>query len=418
MLPGVKTLNLLQKRVFQLLILLLPTQLAFHFWPDWAFIFGIRVDYLSLAIYLTDIVLVILLTLFFLQKRKLKVKQLALIIVFAFMLINLNAATSPEPSLYKWVKIFVFFGFSYFITKTEEFNFNEWVAKPLRISLLAISIFGIFQFIFQSSLGGIFYYLGERSFTSGTPGIALSNIFGREYLRSYSIFSHPNSLAGFILVSLILLYFQSKRFTKPDVAIIGTSFAAFILTFSKSAILVAILVLVIKLFVKKDFLSRKIGYYFLVLVFSFSALIPLFAEQILGVGNTSRTIEKRLVLAKAAGEMISQKPIFGAGLNNFVVLLPTTSIQAEHAWDLQPVHNILLLFIAEAGIVGLIFLFFLSKKLFQTKDRYITYALIAIFLTGMVDHYWLTLQQNLLLVFLVAGLSFRSTKGIDKAVIN
>ncbi|MEK7497805.1 MAG: hypothetical protein AAB656_02715, partial [Patescibacteria group bacterium] len=46
--------------LFGLLVILLPTQIALHIWPDWALVQGIRVDYLAPAIYLTDIIIVAL----------------------------------------------------------------------------------------------------------------------------------------------------------------------------------------------------------------------------------------------------------------------------------------------------------------------------------------------------------------------
>ncbi|MDP2860696.1 MAG: hypothetical protein Q8N98_03190, partial [bacterium] len=42
---------------FYLFLFFLPTQLGRHFWPEWAIINGIRVDYLSPTIFLTDILL-------------------------------------------------------------------------------------------------------------------------------------------------------------------------------------------------------------------------------------------------------------------------------------------------------------------------------------------------------------------------
>ena len=33
----------------------IPTQLGLHFWPEWSKVAGIRVDYLSPVLYLTDI---------------------------------------------------------------------------------------------------------------------------------------------------------------------------------------------------------------------------------------------------------------------------------------------------------------------------------------------------------------------------
>ena len=49
--------NNLHRWLFYLLLLLIPTQLGYHFWPDFAFVNGIRVDYLAPTIYLTDLLI-------------------------------------------------------------------------------------------------------------------------------------------------------------------------------------------------------------------------------------------------------------------------------------------------------------------------------------------------------------------------
>lgn len=414
MFPGVKTLKTLQKRLFQVLVFLLPTQLALHFWPDWAFIFGIRVDYLSPAIYLTDLLVLLLIGLWFLERRTIFVKRrwlVPLILLVTFVVINLFVSLRPEPAFYKWVKYFVFILFALFISKVKSFNFDNWIGKPLKLSLIFISTLGILQFIFQQTLGGPLYYLGERSFTSLTPGVALSTFLGRQYLRSYSVFSHPNSFAGFLLVALILLYFKRRKLGKVDYLVLTISLTGLLLTFSKTVVAMVVTLFIVRAVTKKELrFSEGFKHTLLIVAVVISVLAPVVAESDLRFISSSETVEKRVVLAKAAGEMVSQRPLFGVGLNNFVIALPTTSLKTEHSWDLQPVHNLFLLVLAEAGIVGLILFFFAGRKLISIQDEKVFVSFVAIMLTGLADHYWLTLQQNLLLLFLLVGLSFRTKK--------
>ena len=60
----------LYQLLFSLLILLLPTQLGRHFWPSYSFVFGLKVDYLSPTLYLTDIFLVLTLIAWGVQRGK------------------------------------------------------------------------------------------------------------------------------------------------------------------------------------------------------------------------------------------------------------------------------------------------------------------------------------------------------------
>ncbi len=81
---------------------------------------------------------------------------------------------------------------------------------------------------------------------------------------------------------------------------------------------------------------------------------------------------------------------------------------------LQPVHNIFLLVAAEAGLVGLlIFLWFLTltfRKQLGVGNWGLITSLLVILVLGMTDHYWLTLQQNQLLLAIVLGLSWQGEK--------
>ena len=107
----------------------------------------------------------------------------------------------------------------------------------------------------------------------------------------------------------------------------------------------------------------------------------------------ARYIVHRLELIKSALIMIKENFWYGVGLNNFIPNLVKVSNTYLNSWELQPVHNIFLLLFSETGIIGfLMFLLIIIKNL-----TILNYPLIAILITGMSDHYWLTLQQNILL---------------------
>ena len=57
------------------------------------------------------------------------------------------------------------------------------------------------------TLGGYFWYLGERSFYASTPGIAAVSFQGRLLLRPYATFPHPNVFGGFLAIVLPLMIF-------------------------------------------------------------------------------------------------------------------------------------------------------------------------------------------------------------------
>lgn len=418
-----QSLKLIQKRLFQILVFLTPTQLAYHFWPRWSHVFGIRVDYLAPKIFLTDIIIFLLFFFWLIRKKTISyflIQRKTLFIVFLatiFIFLNLRFAQSPAASLVKWLKIIELLFVLYFI-KSQAKDVKDYLFAPIYYSIYAFSLIGILQFLFKSTLGGVIYYLGERSFDVFTPGIALINYFGKDLLRAYSTFSHPNSFAGYLLVSFSLLFFSGyiakKKFGEK--AVFYTIFLlAFVFTFSRTAFVVLLLIYLLNIFLKyATKMLQNIFTYILLFLLFVSLLTPLLSQKLLDMEKLPETLSDRAILAVVSGKMISQKFILGEGLNNFIVKLPDYSKTSRNIWTLQPVHNIFLLVLSETGIVGLLFFIYilLDALRFRDKkerafDKAVNYSLLAILLTGLFDHFWLTLQQNLLMFAFVLGLAFK-----------
>ena len=204
-----------------------------------------------------------------------------------------------------------------------------------------------------------------------TPGIALVELWGRDFLRAYSTFPHPNALAGFLGICLLLFKDHKKKIGLLIIAI------CFLLTFSLSAIIALATALIFKKHAVKLFLIILIS----------SLCLPFFAPNFLEFGF-SENISERLELITFIKH--------STGLNTFVL----------YSRFLQPVHNIFLLALSELGIIGLgIFSFFLHKtfKIFPS-------ILIFILVTGFADHYWLTIHQNLLLLSLISATLYQWKK--------
>lgn len=122
---------------------------------------------------------------------------------------------------------------------------------------------------------------------------------------------------------------------------------------------------------------------------------------------TDESIVQRESLIQSSIAMIKDNPVFGVGLNNFLINLPSSEI-------IQPVHNIFLLVASETGVFVLgFFIWFLIKIYRRINDKglrikknpsFIIYPLSFILILGMFDHYFLTLQQGQLLFSFVLGL--------------
>lgn len=102
--------------------------------------------------------------------------------------------------------------------------------------------------------------------------------------------------------------------------------------------------------------------------------------------------------------IILENPLFGVGLGSYLIA-QADFVSKLYLFFNQPVHNIFLLFIAETGIIVGPMVFVLIYRLIKriwTLNRYI---FLAIVMTGLLDHYWLTLQQNFMAMAVIMGAS-------------
>jgi O-antigen ligase len=455
--------NKLESFTFYLLILFLPTQLCKHFWPSFSQVLGIRIDYLSPAIYLTDLALLIL----FIFSIKRIVKSFSrfspLFLILPYLLLTILLSGQLFPGLYQLLKIIelLFLGF-YVAERVKTKNELSLIILIASISVIGESLLAIAQYIHQGSLNGLFYFLGERTFTSDTPGIANASINGQLILRPYATFPHPNALAGYLLCMITIIFlvkYNSKdnkqviarsRYhsdntslrgadtiaTKQSLLIKGLprSFKsltlqkiiktlalllgqiALLLTLSRTAILLWIILLFSVLVLKiKNSPKKKLSVIFtalLIAILAFASFVYTPAlDRLEETTTTEQAFTQRIYLLKNALTLISAHPFFGVGLGNYLPSVAAIQKPLPSTLYIQPVHNIFLLLTSEIGIIGLLFFLALLFKTYQRLyglPHYIRnpllIALSVILILGLFDHYWITLQQNQLLFAVILGL--------------
>jgi len=312
-------------------------------------------------------------------------------------------AQNHGAAFYKFFKIieFTFLGF-YISKEIPQLLITNY--QLLSVTVIYSSLIAITQFFKQSSLGGIFWWLGERTFNLTTPGIAKGIWREKVFLRPYGTFSHPNSLAGFILICLILIL-GNESLKKTGLLAIFLGLVVLVTSFSRSVWIVGLSVGFIYFlfrFWKKLFTYRS--FY----LFIFSIFYLLFFIFYLNSTLFDESVFRRLELNLVAIKLIKQSSFFGVGLNNFIPAM--VGLEQNFGWTywLQPVHNIYLLIAAETGLIGLVIflwlIFLLCKRLLITNYQLLITALIAILFLGFFDHYWLTLQQNQILMTIIFGL--------------
>ncbi len=399
-----------------LLTLFSPTQLGKHFWPSYSYLSGLKIDYLSPVFYFTDILLV-LLFLFNLKSLLQQVDKLSLFLkisIVAFPVLNIIFAIHPLPALIFWLRIFLLI--SFVSTIISRPSLLKTIYYTLFTTLIFTSLLTITQFILQSSLNGPLYFLGERQLNIATSGIARLDLaqhlpyslFPSSFLllRPYATFSHPNSLAGFLLLSLGLIYLlhQHLNFKKPSLYLsFIIALPALFLTFSRVSLFTALIILPILVISPHLSSSTKKTIGTLIptisLVFSSLFIFP----ALTNFQNTRLAIQSRLFLNHSAVRIFINNPLLGTGLNNFLYALVKINPQTPFSL-IQPAHNLFWLLLSQLGLLIFIpltyyFLRFYFKLSFQSQ-----LIIALIILTGLLDHYWLTLPQNRLLLALTISL--------------
>lgn len=375
---------------------LLPTQLGKHWWSSWSLVLGIRVDYLSPTLFLTDMILVLLAGLVLWENRK-SVRDFLkrpfsfnILLFIVYSLLSIVFSPRPLLSLYSLARYaqipLVAWVASRLIQCVGATRFWRLTGAGLSITVLWTVSLSIMQMIAGKTIG--FWALGERTFTVVTPGIASISLFGRTILRPYATFPHPNAMAGFLGVCFLLL--GSLRFLQMKLVYFARilSGVGILLSASRLAIVSLVIASVVPL------------------AFSRASAFIVFSPQ---------SIEERLILTDAALTMIRNHPLFGVGPGQFLVELPL--YLPRGTWLIQPVHNIPLLLFSEFGLVGsaLIGLFvwkFINLSAFRFP---LSPIFLFLLLTSLADHYWLTVQQNRILAGVVIGLWLsKATRGASE----
>jgi hypothetical protein len=373
---------------FYLLILFLPTQLGYHFWPQWSLVLGRRVDYLSPTIFLTDIFAVLTVISYGIQKINISKKLLLPILGLAAF--NITFAAQPLVAIVGWLKIIEFLFLFLYIKQTRPPPGRIFFF--LSLVVLYSMLLGLTQTVKGGSIGGIFWLLGERSFSLSTPNIAkgvlcFPSFSCIEYLRPYATFPHPNVFAGFLAFYILFAIHQNKKI------FIILPIVLLILTLSRTAWFSLGLVLLFRIV--------KITHWKLMVI-----LLILFAISLLPLPvSHHESIDVRVALNQSALNIIRQFPITGIGVKNFLVSLPDF-LPLRTIYFLQPVHNIYLLLLSELGVLSFVVLliFVFRCKMFRTFR--ITSSFFLLFLLiGIFDHYPLTLQQGQLLLILALSYS-------------
>lgn len=428
----------LHRRLFYLLLVLLPTQLGLHGWPSWSLVLGRRIDYLSPTLYVTDVLIgcILLSWIFARDSHPQKGFSFPLlrpvrysIVVVVFAGINIWLALDRSVAAYMWMKVFEYVMLYRYITHTKP----TWpfVLIPLSFGIWMSSLLAISQFMLQRSVGGVMWFLGERTFSGMTPGIARFPLClpwesgCRLVLRAYATFPHPNVLGGYLAVMIPLLLSRvnsphlHKRMRIYYGATMGVAAVALFFSGSRSAWVAVAFGIACVIGVGARWQHGHVSFGgtmrrivpLLLLAAGFLGALLIFRPI-----PTDESVVERQHLNASAVSMWRAFPVFGVGLGNFLAALPSFS-EYRSVQFLQPVHNAYLLVLSQVGLFGVAVMGY-GAMIYAGVRRPRSIAalcsrqgvfvacipLLQLLLLGFVDHYLLTLQQGQLLLIIIFAL--------------
>lgn len=377
-------------------------------------------EYGVLGLYVVDFILALVVFVgldYFLEFvfEKIKFKKAIWILVFFGLLVwvglGMKWAGDFWLVFYWTLRFFLYFGFA--VTVWSLKPKLKYIAASFIFAGLIQSILAIWQFVTQQVVAS--KWLGMAAHQAMDLGASVIEIGDERWLRAYGSFSHPNVLAGFLVIAILMTIYLASNYRNslkiknkvinPAIfnLVLPILLAGLTMTFCRSAVLslaVALIFIFIFVLIKnktelKDFI--KPGLIVLVCAIGFGVV---FSNFIVVRTNFDTRLEKQSISDRqiqfgASQEIISQDTLRGVGVGHFTETWHKLDSSLGY-WQYQPMHNQYILVLAELGVIGLILLLALivlriiSIDKFNRATIFKLSAFLAIIIIALFDHYWWT----------------------------
>lgn len=424
----------LSRFCFYVVFLLLPWQVSLLLGVRDVFDAGFFNPYTSHFIYLEDVFLLlglflmVLAAIFTRRRRMPKLfygdrRMLILLALFVgTFFVSILSAQEPLNTLFYALRALEFFVL-YLVVVSGFLGGKKWLYFLLGGVMVAAFI-GIFQYVFQQSLG--LQFLGEPVLNNAMLGVAKVDLAGGAVLRAYGTFPHPNLLAAYLVIGLGLLFYILKGQRGLFISLLLTFVLALLLTFSRTAFLA----LVTGLFLFYAVAEVRINWRYLVLAVVVLLFVIVAFDLVAVLGQRFLfgdfgSIDERSLYLSISKNMMMDYPL-GVGAGNFTILMQDYTGLKLMPWVIQPVHNFFFLLGNELGVQGIVVIlalfgwlyYLLLKILRKNPDDLMTailFALLsAIIVLGLFDHYLFSLYQGQALFWIVLMLiGFKSREIVD-----
>ncbi len=422
---GLLKLGMLQKITKYLLLavlFLLPWQTRFIYEP--AFINGAPWEYGTKSVYGIELLLGLLIVCafgsLFRQKARIVTRQKSFwffaVLVLGFLGLEIFLSTNPGISYQFLTRLIAGVCLAVLIKQSAVPRLKLLAA--LWLGGVVQGIVALMQFFTQQVAAN--KWLGMASHTAKELGASVIEFGDERWLRAYGSFGSPNSLGIYLAVVLIVGLVVYLAVQKPAIKLAITIgqlvvLSGLIITFSRGAWIACCAGIIFFAYAvwrtpeRTDFI-KQIVWYALVSIFFISILRPLFLARATPANRLeSRSItERQAQLVESAGIFFAH-PFKGVGPGAYTALLTRLHPEAT-AYELQPVHNIYLLFLAEWGILVSIILFFgygyLAIRVLKSRDS-VGAVIVVLVVAGLFDHWLYSLLSGQLLWFIGLGFIFK-----------
>jgi O-antigen ligase len=348
----------------------------------------------SVAIYLTDVILIAMLLPWLAQlcrrQRSLyfpKIGYIFLLYLAWALIVSLIEAKSLYLSIFEWVReILYFIFFLYIVNNVVTRAQFRAVALALFVGLVIESVAVII--FFSLSIGTEFNFFRDLLYSGNSRGettltVAESGTW-KHVARSAGTFGHPSQAAYYFeyILPIVLGCLMAARRARDRIlfgTVLGIGCVALVLTFSRSGILgfLVMSALFFSLARWSRLISRQM-FACCVFVAAISAALstPLLINYLATRPDAGSF---RWKLIKPSVDAFSQRPIWGAGLNNSSavtegsrsIVMTTTG---HSNYQLTVVHNHYLIVLVEVGIIGFLLFFAFFWQTIATAVRHMRTA--------------------------------------------
>ena len=413
----------IQSLLLFLVIVLIPSNLFLKFVYPGAYVHGILVDFLLPKFFLSDFPIIALLILWVSTEKIPKVVKRVSGILYLASAVHLVFATLSSPSTVlstAWfvAKLFEMLLFTCWLVEHRSLLKGRVIILAVCTMLLIQTPLAIYQNITHHQLFG-YWFLGEPTLNV-SPQIAKTDLPGSVHILPYGTTPHPNVLAG-VSVSAVALLIYAGATPLLITLVLLNAILIIALTYSLSTLIAFVLGAGTVLYVihvkskEKTKIERcavlGIGIV-CVITIGFLCIPSLNSSQAFSILN-SPSILRRAQLEHIAVNAFLSSPLEGVGLNRLTIEMERFGTISANTKFLQPTHNIPLLYLAETGLIGVLFfiLFFKVVHKYYSADLFgFCFLFIPLNVLLSLDHYLYTLQQGQLVFAFVMAMMIKKRK--------